>query len=128
VPLTLREFTPEAQKISKGVVVLQSGWQQKLETNKQAFMSEFVQRPRFTAAYPTSMTPAQFVDKLFATAHVESTDPDYAASLALFGAAGSASTRRLELRYFAGSRKLISNPPAFQPRIRFDGVLRLSPA
>jgi len=68
-------------------VVLQSGWQQKLDTNKQAFMDEFVQRPRFTAAYPTSMTPAQFVDKLFQTAHVESTDPDYAASVALFGGA-----------------------------------------
>jgi hypothetical protein len=87
VPLTLREFTPDAQKISKDIVVLQSGWQQKLDANKQAFMNDFVQRPRFTAAYPTSMTPAQFVDKLFATAHVDSTDPDYAASVALFGAA-----------------------------------------
>jgi CSLREA domain-containing protein len=87
VPLSLREFTPDAQKISNGVVVLQSGWQQKLETNNQSFMNQFVQRTRFAGAYPTSMTPAQFVDKLFATARVESTDPDYAASLALFGAA-----------------------------------------
>jgi hypothetical protein len=87
VPLTLREFTPDARKISKDIVVLQSGWQQKLDANKQAFMKDFVQRPRFTVAYPTSMTPAQFVDKLFATAHVDSTDPDYAASVALFGAA-----------------------------------------
>jgi CSLREA domain-containing protein len=109
VPLTLREFTPEAQKISKGVVVLQTGWQQKLETNKQAFISEFVQRPRFTIAYPTSMTPAQFVDKLFATAHVESTDPDYAASLALFGAASDTSntaTRAQVLRRLAENSSL----------------------
>jgi uncharacterized repeat protein (TIGR01451 family)/CSLREA domain-containing protein len=87
VPLTLRDFTPDTRNISKGVVVLQTDWPQKLEANKQAFMTEFVQRQRFTSAYPTSMTPAQFVDKLFATAHVESTDPDYAATVAMFGAA-----------------------------------------
>jgi hypothetical protein len=91
VPLALREFTPDTRAISKGVVVLQSGWQQKIEANKQAFMSEFVQRPRFTAAYPTSMSPAEFVDKLFATAHVASTDPDYAAAVAMFGAANDTS-------------------------------------
>ena len=91
VPLTLGEFVPDTEKVSNGVVVLQTDWQRKLEANKQAFMSEFVQRPRFTALYPTSMTPAQFVDKLFAAAHVDSTDPDYAASLALFGAASDTS-------------------------------------
>jgi len=87
VPLTLREFSPDTREIGDGVVVLQDGWQQKLDTNKQAFFSEFVQRPRFAAVYPTSMTPTEFVDKLFANAHVESTDPDYATALAQFGTA-----------------------------------------
>src|ERR1044072_4078226 len=54
-------------------------------------MADFVQRPRFTTAYPTSMSPTEFVDKLFATAHVASTDPDYAAALALFGSASNSS-------------------------------------
>ena len=109
VPMSLREFTPDTQKISNGLVVNQSGWQQKLETNKQAFMNDFVQRPRFTNTYPISMTPAQFVDKLFATAHVESTDPDYAASLALFGPATDTSnvvTRALVLRRLAENSSL----------------------
>ncbi len=35
-----------------------------LENNKQAFLTEFVQRNRFTTAYPQSMTAGQFVDKL----------------------------------------------------------------
>jgi hypothetical protein len=35
-----------------------------LENNKVAFINEFVQRSRFTTAFPTSMTPAQFVDAL----------------------------------------------------------------
>jgi len=58
------EFLSDTQKIGQGVVVNQTGWEQVLENNKQAFTLEFVQRPRFTTAFPTSMTPAQFVDKL----------------------------------------------------------------
>jgi hypothetical protein len=50
--------------------VLQPGWEQVLENNKQAFTGEFVQRSRFTAAFPTSMSPAQFVDALFTNAGV----------------------------------------------------------
>ncbi|HEX3143816.1 MAG TPA: choice-of-anchor Q domain-containing protein [Pyrinomonadaceae bacterium] len=108
-PMSLREFTPDTQKISNGLVVNQNGWQQKLETNKQTFMNDFVQRPRFTTAYPTSMTPAEFVDKLFATGHVPSTDADYAASVALFGTATDTSnmlTRALVLRRLAENSSL----------------------
>src|SRR5205807_2538313 len=87
VPMKLSEFKPDRREISNGVVVLQDGWQQKLENNKRAFIAEFVQRPRFASAYPAIMTPTQFVDKLFANARVSATDPDYAAALAEFGAA-----------------------------------------
>src|ERR1700730_17260235 len=62
--IRLKEFLPDTQEIGQGVIVGQGNWQQQLENNKQAFTSEFVQRPRFTTAFPTSMTPAQFVDKL----------------------------------------------------------------
>lgn len=48
----------------QGVVVNQSGWETVLENNKQAFTTAFVQRPSFTNAYPTTMTPAQFVDTM----------------------------------------------------------------
>ena len=62
------EFLPNTQQIGRGVVVGQTGWEQVLENNKQAFAAEFVQRSRFTAAFPTSMTAAQFVDTLNANA------------------------------------------------------------
>jgi hypothetical protein len=39
-------------------------WQQQLEDNKNAYVRAFVTSPRFLAAFPESMTPAQFVDKL----------------------------------------------------------------
>jgi hypothetical protein len=68
--IRLNEFLSDTQEIGQGVVVLQPGWEQVLENNKQAFTGEFVQRSRFTAAFPTSMSPAQFVDALFTNAGV----------------------------------------------------------
>jgi uncharacterized repeat protein (TIGR01451 family) len=65
VPIVrFNEFLPDTQTIGQGVVVGQTGWEQALETNKQAFTAAFVQRARFTTAYPTSLTAAQFVDTL----------------------------------------------------------------
>jgi len=65
VPIVrLNEFFPDTQEISQGVVVNQPGWETVLENNKQAYTAEFVQRARFTTAFPANMTPAQFVDRL----------------------------------------------------------------
>jgi photosystem II stability/assembly factor-like uncharacterized protein len=60
----LQEFLPDSQRIGQGVQVGIGDWQTQLEANKQAYMTEFVQRQRFMDAYPLTMTPAQFVDKL----------------------------------------------------------------
>jgi hypothetical protein len=46
----------------------QGSWQAQLETNKNAYALAFVQRQRFTDAFPPPMTPAQFVDRLDANA------------------------------------------------------------
>ena len=65
VPIVrLNEFLPDTQEIGRGVIVGQGDWEQQLQNNKHAFVAAFVQRPRFTAAYPASMTPAAFVDQL----------------------------------------------------------------
>ena len=64
----LDEFLADTQQISQDVVVLQPGWQDKIEANKRAFLAEFVQRDRFVAAFPSSLTPADFVDRLNANA------------------------------------------------------------
>jgi uncharacterized protein (TIGR03437 family) len=65
VPVRFSEFLPDTQLIGQGVVVGQTGWEAALETNKQNFMNAFVQRSRFTTAFPTSLTAEQFVDKLY---------------------------------------------------------------
>ena len=60
----LNEFLPDTQAIGKGVVIGQPGADALLEANKQALIAQFVQRARFTTAFPVTMTPAQFVDAL----------------------------------------------------------------
>jgi len=87
VPIKLNDFLPDTQQIGKGVIVNQPGWDLLLENNTQTFISEFVQRSRFTSAFPTSMTPTQFVDKLFANAGLTPSGADYLAAINEFGSA-----------------------------------------
>ena len=58
------EFLPDTQRIGNGVQVGVGDWQRQLEENKAAYMLDFTQRPRFLNAYPLTLTPAQFVDRL----------------------------------------------------------------
>lgn len=65
VPMVrLNEFLADTQRVGRGVIVNQGDWQTLLENNKQAYALEFVQTSRFISAFPTNLTPAQFVDKL----------------------------------------------------------------
>ena len=87
MPLQLTDFRTDAAKISKGVVVLQDGWQRALETNKKLFAEDFVKRARFATDYPLRMTPTEFVEKLFANAGIPVAEGDFAAAIAEFGRA-----------------------------------------
>jgi hypothetical protein len=92
VPIVrLNEFLPDTQEIGRGVIVNQTGWETILENNKQAFASEFVQRSRFMTAFATSMTPAQFVDKLFLNAGVTPAASDRTTAINEFGSATTTS-------------------------------------
>ena len=91
VPIRLNEFLPDAQKIGKDVVVLQPNWEQQLANNKQAFMLEFVQRPRFVSTYASLISPDQFVDALFANAGVTPSATERADAINEFGAAADTS-------------------------------------
>jgi hypothetical protein len=65
VPIVrFNEFLPDTRALGQGVIVGQDGWPTVLENNKQAFTMQFVQGPRFLAALPLTMSPAEFVDKL----------------------------------------------------------------
>jgi hypothetical protein len=89
VPLKLNEFLPDTQQIGLGVVVGMGNWQAQLESNKVAYALDFVTRSRFTNAYPTTLTPAEFVDLLFANAGVTSTTAERNAAISEFGTAAN---------------------------------------
>jgi cytochrome c peroxidase len=87
VPVRFTDFLPDAQQIGQGVIVGQSGWQTVFENNKQAYANSFAQRPQFTTAFPTSMSPGSFVDQLFANAGVTPSSTDRSAAIGEFGTA-----------------------------------------
>ncbi len=68
VPVVRENFIPESRSIAADVIVGTDGWPERLRNNKNAYMLAFVGRSDFRAAYPSSMTPTEFVDKLNTTA------------------------------------------------------------
>ena len=107
--IRFNEFLRDTQEIGLGVVVNQTGWETVLENNKQAFAADFVQRSRFTTALPTTMTPAQFVDKLNQNAGNVLSASDGATAIALFGSATNTSNmtaRAQALRQVAENQNL----------------------
>ena len=125
------EFLPDTQRIGQGVVVGQGNWQQQLEDNKNAFTAEFVQRANFAAAFPTSLTPAQFVDKLFQNAGVSPSVQDRDTAINEFGGAGDTSNltaRSKALRDVAENTILTTNEfnRAFV-LMQYFGYLRRNP-
>jgi hypothetical protein len=79
------EFLTDTQRVGRGVVVNQGDWQTTLENNKQAYALEFVQTSRFITAFPTTMTPAQFVDKLNTNAGNVLSSSERTTAINLFG-------------------------------------------
>lgn len=129
--IRLNEFLGDTQRISQNVVVLQPGWEQLIESNKQSFALEFAQRTRFTNSYPTSMTPAQFVDTLNQHAGGVLSAGERATAIGLFGGAadtGNVTARAQALRQVAEDSDLFT---AEQNRafvlMQYFGYLRRNP-
>ena len=103
------EFIPDTKTIGQGVIVGQPGWPAALEANKVSFTNAFVQRARFTdpAAFPTSMTPAQFVAKLNSNVGNLLTAQEQNAAIGEFGGAGDTSNTAARARAL---RDVAENP------------------
>jgi DNA-binding beta-propeller fold protein YncE len=88
------EFIPDVKQIGNGVVVNQGNWEKQLDDNKNAFNLAFVQRARFTDpinGYPTTLSPAAFVNRLADNAGVPVNDADRTKAVNEFGAAANTS-------------------------------------
>jgi CSLREA domain-containing protein len=131
VPLTRSEFKPDTETIGQGVIVQQAGWETVLENNKRAFTAAFVSRPRFTTAFPTTLSPAAFVDKLFTNAGFVPSDSERSAAIGEFANAAdtsNATARSKALRRVAESPTL--NQQEFNQAfvlMQYFGYLRRSP-
>ena len=65
MPIVRRaELTADSALVGQGVIVNQQGSEQKLEANKHDYALAFVERQRFTDAYPATLAPTEFVFKL----------------------------------------------------------------
>jgi hypothetical protein len=88
------EFLQGTQRIGQNVVVLATGWEQLMESNKQAYALEFVQTSRFISAFPTTLTPAEFVDRLNQRAGLVLSPSESTTAINIFGGAGSTTDNR----------------------------------
>jgi uncharacterized repeat protein (TIGR01451 family) len=128
----LREFLRDTQQIGQGVVVGSTGWDQLLETNKQAFVTAFVSRQRFTNAFPLALNAQQFVTQLDQNAGQVLTDTDKAQLMGIFGGPSAATSdpakRALVLRQVAETSVLQQREfnRAFV-LMQFFGYLRRNP-
>ena len=129
--IRLNEFLSDTQEIGRGIVVGQGNWQAQLEANKVAYFQSFVTRTRFSNAAPSSLSPAQFVDALFANAGVTPTAADRQAAIDEFGGASNTADAAARARAL---RRVAENPTLSRSELNrafvlmeFFGYLRRNP-
>lgn len=129
VPVKREDFMPDTRTIGNGVVVGQGAWQDQLNANKDAFTQAFVQRAAFQAAFPSTMTAQQFVDKLDANAGNVLMTSEKANLVAILGATPNDVTKRASvLRQVAENANL--NQRDFNKAfvlMQYFGYLRRNP-
>jgi uncharacterized protein (TIGR03118 family) len=70
-PVLYGNFERDVQALQKDFVFGAVGHEAQLEANKVAYFNEFVTRPEFVNKYPATMTNAQYVDALLASAGID---------------------------------------------------------
>jgi uncharacterized protein (TIGR03118 family) len=73
-PVLYGNFERDTQALQKDYVVGQAGADAQLEANKVAFFNDFVTRPEFVTAYPSTLTNDQYVDNLLTVAGLSPKD------------------------------------------------------
>jgi hypothetical protein len=119
------EFLADNQAIGNGVVVNEPGWEQVLESNKQAFANSWVTRPAFASVYD-GLNNAQYVDTLIANTGVTFSQTDRNALVDVLNT--QAMTRAQVLRVIAENQAFYNAEynPAFV-EMQYFGYLRRNP-
>ena len=122
--VTYQQFLRDSHTVGDGVVVLQSGWEAKLETNKQAYISQIVLSAEFANRYQNAQTADTLVDALFASAGVTPSAGDRQAAIVAFGAAGRVGAVRSVVD--SNSMRTAELSPSFV-LMQYFGYLRRNP-
>ena len=127
------EFERDTQAMQRGLIVdpTNNAWEIVLANNRDAFIRDFVTRAEFIQLYPTTDTPAQYVDKLFLHAGINPSLEERNAAIAEFGNATTASDTAARGRALLD----IVQSPTLQQReinrsfvqMQFFGYLRRNP-
>lgn len=92
------QFMRDVHAITEGVAVGEAGWEEEIAANKKLFFADFVLRPQFVADYPTTLTPEDFVDALFANAGVTASAEERQTVIDEFGAAADTADQAARAR------------------------------
>jgi uncharacterized protein (TIGR03118 family) len=68
VPVLYGQFMRDTQALQKDFIFLAPGADAILEANKVAYFNDFILRPEFVTKYPSTLTNAEYVDNLLASA------------------------------------------------------------
>ena len=119
------EFMPDRATIAHDVIVGESGWDNTLRANKQAFLDAWVQRADFRAAYD-NLTNDGYVDALVSHTRVNFTDSERAVLVG--GLADGTLSRAGVLQRVAENERFVAAKfnEAFV-RMQYFGYLRRDP-
>jgi hypothetical protein len=87
-PVLYGELLRDLQILNQGVPFGEPGWDGVLGLKLQGFFNDFVLRPAFAGLYPTTQTPAEFVDALYLNTGVTPSAAERQAAINEFGGAG----------------------------------------
>lgn len=106
VPVRRETFMPDTRTIGNGVIVGQSGWENLLNNNKNAFAVAFVQRQQFTSAFPNGMSAAAIVDQMNTNAGNVLSSSERSNLIAMLTVPDNANQRAAVLRAIAENSNL----------------------
>ena len=120
------QFMRDTRQVGEAVVVGQTGYEAKLEANKQLYAQQLVTSAGFIARFPITAA-APYVDGLYASAGVVPTEAEWTAAINAFGAGGTAG-RVAALRAVAdaASVRLAERNPSFV-LAEYYGYMRRNP-
>jgi hypothetical protein len=126
--MTYQDLVRDTRQLGEGVIVGEPGAAAQLEQNKQNYAQQVVNSAAFIAHFPATLTAAEYVDALYASAQVTPSATERADAITAFGDGSVSVGRVAALRKIAESQSLINAEfsPAFV-LLQYHGYLRRNP-